>query len=127
VKLFKAASKTSPFFGFGTSWAATLEHARHYTRTPPFGGSVLYAVTVDVKPFEVYDLTGDPVTKLKTRGFDLYSQGEGEWLPGEIIRLGKQLGSTWGHCWWTFDVNEPGGGTTWLYLGQESLPAREVS
>jgi hypothetical protein len=86
-----------------------------------FGGPAIYAVDVDVDPSEVLDLTGDAVAKMAERGFDLCSQSEVEWLPGEIVRLGRLLGGSWGHRWWLFDVDEPG--VCWLYLGVAALPA----
>ena len=123
VRLYRATVASSPYFGFGACWAATLEHVQRYTRMLGFGGPLLYVVNVDVKRSEMLDLTGNPVSKMRRRGWDLYSQGEGEWLPGEIVRLGKLLGESWGHRWWLFDVDEPGGGVCWLYLGRDRLPA----
>ena len=122
VRLFRATDRMSPDFGFGTCWAATLDHAQHYTRRLGFGGPAIYVINVNVKRSQILDLAGDPVSKMRRRGWDLYSQGEGEWLPGEIVRLGKLLGESWGHRSWLFEVDEPG--VCWLYLGRDLLPAK---
>ena len=125
MRLYRATAATSPDFGFGTSWAATLEHAQFYARLRGFGGPAIYVVEVDVKCSEIFDVTGDAVSKMRRHGFDLISQGEGEWLPGEIVRLGKAFGESWGHRWWLFDVDEPG--VCWLYVGRDFLPANPLN
>jgi hypothetical protein len=126
VRLYRATEATSPDFGFGTSWTPSLEHAVRYTTMPGYGGPAIYVAEVAVDLAEVLDLTGDAVAKLRRRGWDLPSQGEGEWLPGEIVRLGRLLGPGWGHRWWIWNVDEPGGGTSWLYLGSDPVPAARL-
>jgi hypothetical protein len=42
---------------------------------------------------EILDLTGNPCAVMAERGIELGSQGDGEWLPAEIIRLGRLFGS----------------------------------
>jgi hypothetical protein len=125
MNLYRATSRTSPYFGPGTCWAATHEHAERYTQTEGFGGPTIYVVTVDIIPSEVLDLTANPFAVMAERGIELGSQGDGEWLPAEIIRLGELFGSAWGHRWWLFDVDEPG--VCWLYLGAGSLPATRIA
>ena len=122
--LYRATVVTSPYFGFGSSWAETLEHAERYTRMLGFGGPAIYVVDDEVRCSEVLDLRDDPVAPLAERGFDPYSQGEGVWLPDEIFRIGKLKARVWGHRWWLYVQDEPGGGVCWRYFGREPLPAK---
>ena len=73
-RLYRAASGTSPDFGFGTCWAGTAAHARLYTHRLDFGGPAVYVVDVTVDDADIYDLTNDPVGALNALGFDPYSQ-----------------------------------------------------
>lgn len=129
ARLYRAAAVERPDFGHGTCWTTRLEHARFYTQSPGFGGPRVYEVDVEVDPLEVLDLRDDSVGTLAALGFDPYSQGEGEWLPGEIIRIGKLTARHWPDHkrWWVFHADEPDGGVCWLYLGREPLAAVPVS
>ena len=42
-----------------------------------FGGPVIYVVEVDVKCSEIWDLTGDVVSKMARRGIELLLAGRG--------------------------------------------------
>jgi len=123
VRLSRATVATSPYFGFRSCWAATLEHVQRYTRMLGFGGPVIYVVEVDVKCSEIWDLTGDVVSKMARREIELLSQGEGVSKPEEILHYGETRAKSMGHRWWLYDVDEPGGGVCWLYLGRDPLPA----
>lgn len=110
-------------FRFRDGWADTAAHARLYTHRLGFGGPVLYVVDVPVDGADIYDLTKNPVGALGALGFDPYSQSPAEWLPGQIVRIGKlQAEGPDATRWWLFDVDEPRVG--WLYLGSDPLPAR---
>jgi hypothetical protein len=128
VRLYRATVATSPYFGFGSCWAATLEHVQFYNGPARgFGGPVIYVVEVEVKCSEIWDLTGDVVSKMRRRGLDPLSQGEGVWLPDEIRWYGEKYGESRGKRWWLYDRDEPGGAVCWLYLGRDRLPANPLN
>ena len=101
-------------------WASDLDHARHYTSMPGFGGPHLYCATVRMEPTQILDLRPDLWRVLEDKfGLDRDDYGAGE-LDHEIVSALRNMIGAHGYEWAVLAVRHPSGvHDEWLHTGDE--------